>query len=221
MSLKGYDYFTPDPGTIDEINCTVCGEICYVERGVNGYRSSAGAMAKIKVLHDCFCCPHSDKDWHEKALNLLQDIKKCNSPSLEKIMREDLKLLIREKDKKKIYVFEDSSERMKWFLRIFKDCEITHTEDAGTACQDIEHNEYDIIFLDRDMGHYKFSGEDIAKYMAEKKLAKDATIVIHSVNPLGQRKIKEYLDEYHDNVYQIPFTELNKMEREDFTWNDK
>ena len=98
MSLKGYDYFTPDAGTITGMNCKVCGVMCDVERGVEGPRSFAAAMGGIKTLHDRFSCPYSEIDWHEKALNLFQDIEKCNSPSIKKIMEADLDNMIREKN---------------------------------------------------------------------------------------------------------------------------
>jgi DNA-binding LytR/AlgR family response regulator len=119
----------------------------------------------------------------------------------------------------KIYIVEDAPERMEWFEEVFADCEITHTDQVEQACNDIEENEYDIIFLDRDLGHPKLNGEDIAWHMMENELAQDAAIVIHSVNPRGQRNMKKYLDKYHPQVLQIPFTQLRKMGREDFRLN--
>ena len=119
----------------------------------------------------------------------------------------------------KIYIVEDAPERMEWFRTTFHDCEITHTDQVEKACKDIEENEYDLIFLDRDLGHYKFNGEDIAWHMKENKLAEKSAIVIHSVNPRGQRNMKKYLDTYHSQVLQIPFPQLRKMKREDFVLN--
>jgi len=116
----------------------------------------------------------------------------------------------------RIYIVEDAPERMEWFRKTFNDCEIYHTFNVQQACKDIEENEYDIIFLDRDLSHPKYNGEDIAWHMMENKLAEKAAVVIHSVNPRGQRSMKKYLDRYHSQVYQIPFTELRKMKREDF-----
>ena len=92
---KGYDYFTPDAGTIKMMTCKVCGMVCDVERGVVGPRSFAGAMAGIKTKHDSFSCSHSEKEWHKNALVLYEDIKKCNSPSLKNIMRKDLRKMVR------------------------------------------------------------------------------------------------------------------------------
>lgn len=119
----------------------------------------------------------------------------------------------------KIYILEDAPERIAWFEEVFADCEIFYTDQVDQACKDIEENEYDIIFLDRDLGHPKFNGEDVAWYMKENELAKNSAIVIHSVNTRGQRNIKRYLDKYHSQVYQIPFPQLMKMKREDFKVN--
>ena len=93
---KGYDYFIPNSDTVSEMECKVCGTVCDVERGVVGPRSYAAAMAKAYVKHDSFTCPHSEEDWHEKALALLQDIEECNSPSIKKIMEDDLKEMVKE-----------------------------------------------------------------------------------------------------------------------------
>lgn len=128
----------------------------------------------------------------------------------------------------RIYIVEDDKQRMVWFRKTFSDCEIYHTEEALQACQDIEENEYNIIFLDRDLFHSaanedaegnELTGEDVARYMRDNQLAKDAAIVIHSLNPIGQKNIRILLDDYHSQVYTIPFTELRKMSREDFIIN--
>lgn len=118
----------------------------------------------------------------------------------------------------RIYIVEDAPERMEWFRKTFHDCEIYHTDQVEQACNDIEENEYDIIFLDRDLGP-KFNGEDIAWHMKENELAEDSAIIIHSVNPRGQRNMSKYLGEYHSQVLVIPFTQLIKMKREDFILN--
>ena len=38
----------------------------------------------------------------------------------------------------KIYIVEDSPERMEWFRKTFHDCEIYHTFNVQQACKDIE-----------------------------------------------------------------------------------
>ena len=115
-----------------------------------------------------------------------------------------------------IFVLEDSPERIKWFQKTFGDCNIVYTKDVITACDEIRTKDYDIIFLDRDLGHPKENGEDVAWIMKEEQLAKDSCIIVHTVNPRGQRNIKKYLEQYHNNFYVINFTQLRKMKRSDF-----
>lgn len=115
-----------------------------------------------------------------------------------------------------IFILEDSPERIKWFRKTFGDCSLFFTKDVKTACDEIRTKDYDLIFLDRDLGHSKENGEDVAWTMKEEQLAKNSCIVVHTVNPRGQRNIKEYLSQYHNNFHVIDFTQLRKMKREDF-----
>ena len=62
-----------------------------------------------------------------------------------------------------IFVLEDSHERIKWFQKTFGDCNLTFTDDVKTACDELRTKDYDIIFLDRDLGHPRGeNGEDVA-----------------------------------------------------------
>jgi len=115
-----------------------------------------------------------------------------------------------------IFVLEDAPERRQWFLSTFADCDITFSDRVEDSLDKIRTGQYDLIFLDRDLGHPKENGEDVAWCMKEEKLAKNACIVIHTVNPRGQRNIKKYLESYHDNIHMIDFPKLRKMHRSDF-----
>ena len=116
-----------------------------------------------------------------------------------------------------ILVLEDSLERIKWFRSTFGDCILTFTKDIDGMCDEMRTKAYDMIFLDRDLGyHRKKSGENVTKVMSQEKLAKDACIVIHSVNTLGRQAMKNHLDEYHNDVHLIDFHQLRKMKRTDF-----
>ena len=97
MGLKGYDFFTALPGTVDEMVCKVCGDVCDVKRGVSGPMSWAGAMAKKNTTHDSFSCDHTDEDWHKQALKILEAIESCPSPSVRKLMKNDLVRIIKKK----------------------------------------------------------------------------------------------------------------------------
>lgn len=116
----------------------------------------------------------------------------------------------------KLFVLEDDPERKKWFLSVFADCEITFSDNANQSIEMIREGEYELIFLDRDIGHPTESGEDVAWVMKQEELAKNACIVVHTVNPRGQRNMQKYLESYHENVHVIDFTQLRKMKRDDF-----
>ena len=117
-----------------------------------------------------------------------------------------------------ILVLEDSDERINWFQQIFEDCNIVYTKNVKTACDELRTNKYDMVFLDRDLGNSKEHGEDVARIMKEEQLAKDALIVVHTVNPRGQRNIEKYLKQYHGNFHIINFAQLRKMKRSDFSF---
>lgn len=115
-----------------------------------------------------------------------------------------------------ILILEDCPERIKWFKKIFHDCDLFYTKDIKEAYNSIKNKDYDIIFLDRDLGHLKESGEDLVLSMRKEELAQDSCIIVHTVNPSGQNSMKKYLSEYHNNFHIIDFTKLRKMKREDF-----
>ena len=115
-----------------------------------------------------------------------------------------------------IFILEDSPERIKWFQQFFGDSNLVHTKDVKTACDELRTKDYDLVFLDRDLGHPKENGEDVAWVMKEEQLCKNACVIVHTVNPRGQRNIKKYLGEYHKNFHIINFTQLRKMKRSDF-----
>ena len=116
-----------------------------------------------------------------------------------------------------IFILEDNIERIKWFEQIFSDCNIVSTFNIDIACDELRTKDFDMVFLDRDLGYLGGkSGEDVAWVMKEEKLVPNACIIVHTVNPGGQRNMKKYLESYHKNVNMIDFTSLIKMKRSDF-----
>ena len=71
---SGVEIFFVEPGTVQEMNCRVCGRHCQVRRDAYGPTSLAMAMAKKKKKHDVFTCPHAGQEWHEQAYALIQAI---------------------------------------------------------------------------------------------------------------------------------------------------
>ena len=116
-----------------------------------------------------------------------------------------------------ILVLEDEAERWNWFNKIFSSDEVTFTFAVKRTIQCLKEDNYDIIFLDRDLGDTEDNGEKVALEMMKQKLNLRATIVIHTMNPNGQESMKSNLEKYHKKVYVIPYTQLIKMKREDFS----
>ena len=116
-----------------------------------------------------------------------------------------------------ILVLEDEAERRNWFNKIFFSDEVTFTFSVKRTIQCLKNNHYHIIFLDRDLGDTEDNGEKVALEMMKQKLNLGATIVIHTMNPNGQESMKCNLEKYHKEVYVIPYTQLIKMKRKDFS----
>ena len=93
---KRYDRFYTEPGSSEEINCSVCGTKCNVERNIYGPSSWLCAMAKNYSYHDIFTCPHAGKEWHKQALDLILAIKETPSKRVVQLMKLDLEDLLRE-----------------------------------------------------------------------------------------------------------------------------
>jgi hypothetical protein len=100
MAHSGYDLFFSEPGaTTDERHCRICRTACTVTRNLLGPTSFAEAMSHKNHLHDRFQCPHSEEEWHEQALLLVQEIERTPSKRLADLMRLDLQDLLQEKSK--------------------------------------------------------------------------------------------------------------------------
>ena len=97
--LKNYDVFFREPGTVDEIRCRVCGTKCNVKRNEYGPTCYASAVGGFSRLHDLFTCPHAEKRWHELALDLVETIDETPSRTLARLMKLDLKRILRRKIK--------------------------------------------------------------------------------------------------------------------------
>lgn len=64
----------PNPGTLDEVKCGVCGAKMNVRRNILGPTGMAEAMAGRKHLHDSFTCPNIKKVWHERIVRLKMNV---------------------------------------------------------------------------------------------------------------------------------------------------
>jgi len=109
-----------------------------------------------------------------------------------------------------VFVLEDAPERIDWFKKTFANDNIDITDSVDSSIKKLSHNTYDLIFLDRDLGKLKETGEDLAWSMLENKMAKETPVIVHSMNSRGQRVIQKYLKKYKKDVYSIRFNDLKK-----------
>lgn len=91
---SGWESFSAASGTVESMNCRVCGSVMDVERGINGPTSWAEAMAEGKHLHDSFTCPYAHSDWHVQVLRLRELIEKTPSFRLQKMLEEEVAELL-------------------------------------------------------------------------------------------------------------------------------
>jgi len=120
----------------------------------------------------------------------------------------------------KILILEDNEQRIEFFNRVYKNHKLFITSDINTAVSYVQNNEFDILFLDHDLELENFkaltegrTGYDFCKVLVEYKLQRQATIFIHSMNPVGGAVMERIL---RDNGYEaqwVPFHLLRQEER--------
>ena len=117
----------------------------------------------------------------------------------------------------KIFVLEDSKERIDWIKcnLNFADIDI-----AMDMCEiDNFKGEYDLLMLDHDLGDRQMvdsldenTGYEFCKWLVKNYQNKETDIVIQSHNPSGANAMKNYLIEHEfKNVLILAFGELVKM----------
>ena len=88
----------------------------------------------------------------------------------------------------KILILEDSEERIVAFKRVLVGHNIVVCKAVATAIGELYDNTFDFIFLDCDLGDGKRTGTEVAQYLSENP--HDEKVVIHSMNPIGQGRMK-------------------------------
>ena len=109
----------------------------------------------------------------------------------------------------KVLVLEDNKERLEWFSDTFSKCELYIAMTAEKAADAIMKWEFDLIFIDHDLGKVR-DGYDFAKILAkeidEGRIVNDPSIYIHSLNPVGTKRITSVLKD----AIICPFSDLIK-----------
>lgn len=113
-----------------------------------------------------------------------------------------------------ILVLEDDIKRIERFKEKYNKDELFITKNVEKAKVLLRINNYDYIFLDHDLGgemvdsDNEDTGYQVAKFIVEEQVQKNATIIIHSVNPVGSKKMYDTLIKQGFKVAQLPFTKL-------------
>ncbi len=84
----------------------------------------------------------------------------------------------------RIFVLEDDSYRINFFLEKFCDHDITVTESAYSAIDYLKEETFDYLFLDHDLGEGNGCGQEVVAYLFKHQLNKNnqAKIIVHSWN---------------------------------------
>jgi len=109
------------------------------------------------------------------------------------------------------------------FREILIDHEITHADNVEDAKVLFAGNEYDLILLDHDLedAHYQNldtevgTGTEFARWMVEAQSPEQGSVVIHSYNPDGAKRMEDALLDAGWAAYRSPFglTLLTKLQQ--------
>ena len=92
----------------------------------------------------------------------------------------------------KIFLLEDSYERMQRFRKLFKLHSLTHSADSQEAIEILAKESFDLICLDHDLTEHdndwiaSGDGYEVAYFLGARQTPNDnALILIHTMNPSG------------------------------------
>lgn len=107
----------------------------------------------------------------------------------------------------KIFVLEDDSYRINFFLEKFCDYDITITENAYSAIDYLKEETFGYLFLDHDLGEGNGSGQDVVDYLSKNPSNKNnlANIIVHSWNVPAAEKMVSLLP---PQTTHIPFNTM-------------
>ncbi len=114
----------------------------------------------------------------------------------------------------KILLIDDDRHRYKFFNTEFGGVEWAKT--FKEALELLPKYKWNYVFFDHDLGDPAGDGLDVAKFAIKSKLLKDAktSIVIHSMNPVGVKNIKDAFTSAGYKDQPISYTSLVKASRD-------
>jgi hypothetical protein len=104
----------------------------------------------------------------------------------------------------RIFVLEDDSYRVNFFIEKFCDCDVIVTENAHSAIEYLKSDVFDYLFLDHDLGEGNGCGTDVAEYLHSNPNNDNsyASIIVHSWNVPAAMRMLSLLP---DHTKHIPF----------------
>jgi CheY-like chemotaxis protein len=115
----------------------------------------------------------------------------------------------------RVLIVEDDESRCEWFRHRLAHCELDETCSVEEAIDWLGVREYELILLDHDLRdeHYfsderddEHTGYAVAAWLAAHPSAHQrATVVVHSLNYAGARRMVELLLEAGFDAEHIPF----------------
>lgn len=109
----------------------------------------------------------------------------------------------------KILILEDDPLRIEKFRKGLIGHTMFITDNTNLAIEHLKKEEWDILFLDHDLGGQTFvqsgvgTGYEVATWLEEHPEYKPKTIYVHSLNPMGAQNMMRALD-LPDKNY-VPF----------------
>ena len=115
----------------------------------------------------------------------------------------------------RILIVEDDETRCAWFRERLAGSTLDVTCDVGVAVRWLGERDYRAVLLDHDLTeeHYfsndpddEHTGYAVARWLADHPTAqRDATILIHSLNYTGARRMLEVLHAAGRDAQHVPF----------------
>jgi len=102
----------------------------------------------------------------------------------------------------KIFVLEDDSYRINFFIEKFYDCDLIVTENAYSAIEYLRDDMFDYVFLDHDLGEANGCGLDVAEYLANNPNNDNnyVNIIVHSWNVPAAKKMLTLLPNHSKHI---------------------
>jgi len=102
----------------------------------------------------------------------------------------------------KVFLLEDSFQRVEKFRLLFQNHSLTHSADSQEANQILAQEKFDLICLDHDLTEHdndwiaSGTGFEVAHFLGTNKTPNDeALIIIHTMNPAGGQQMVKTLSQ--------------------------